>query len=128
MAIRVADFEKDIQPLVNGAKKAGVSMYNPPGAVWFCGEDDGRVYSCGCIVVNDKTKAARWKSDFTLPEYRGRGTYKRMLKLKLLYCMKRQVKKITAFVGPLNLNVLLGMGFTMVSKPKADVFYLLKEL
>jgi N-acetylglutamate synthase-like GNAT family acetyltransferase len=125
--IRRADYNTDIVQLINRAKKAGVSMYNPAGAFWLCGEEDGVVFACTCCVINAKTNSARWKSDFTLEEYRGRGTFKRMLQLRLNYCLMMKVKEITAFVRHKNLNLYLARGFKIVStKPK--VFYVSKEL
>jgi len=127
ITIRIADFEKDIKPLANRAKKAGVSMYNPAGAVWFCGEEDGIVFSCGCMVFNPKTKSVRWKSDFTLEEYRGRGTYKKMTQMRLFRCVNLGAKEITAFVGDKNLNQYLTLGFKIESK-RPNLFYVRKQL
>lgn len=92
------------------AKAERVTMENPHGSIWFGAFDDtGTVLGFACMVV--KGQAARFKSDYVLPEHRGRGIATALMRLRLERCMDLSLTRATAFCTPLSLGIYLKHGF-----------------
>lgn len=92
----------DVQPFITMAKKARVSFENPAEAEWYGIFENDRLVSFFCLVIKGKT--ARFKSNYTLPEYRRRGYLQRFIDFAIAECMKRKVHVMTAFCTPLSVK------------------------
>lgn len=123
--IRKINFE-DLSDLINKAKKERVSFANPIGAEWFGIYEDEKLVSFYCLVIT-KDKA-RFKSNYTVPEYRGRGYLKQFILHAKMTCLRRGVKEITAYCTPLSRNSHIRYGAKIQSIKKDIVFvkYFLK--
>ena len=124
MKIHKIDYEA-VKPFIKAAKKEHVSFGNPIGAKWYGIYVDGYLVSFYCIVIKGKT--ARFKSNYTIPEYRGRGCLQAFIEHAKDLCKWRGVKEITAFCTPLSVKSHIRNGAVMKSQNKniAFVKYLL---
>ena len=114
-----------VKPFIAAAKKESVSFENPVGARWYGIYWDGHLISFYCIVV--KGKSARFKSNYTVPEYRGRGCLQKFIEHAKDLCRMSGVREITAFCTPLSVRSHIRNGAVIQSQNKniAFVKYLL---
>ena len=115
MEIKIVKFE-EIEPLEKLAKRDGVTMANPPGAVWIAATEDGKTMGWVCVVINPKTKSARFKSDLVVEEYRNRRIYQKLFMVRLKYAQMKGAKSATAYCGPLSIRTYLRYGFNTVKR------------
>jgi GNAT superfamily N-acetyltransferase len=109
IAAKRCDYEV-IKPFKTQCSKERVTLDNPSGSVWIAAFNDDKVIGFVCLVVT-KARSARFKSDYVLPEYRGRGIYGRLFALRMALCGRLGVKKATAFCTPLSLPTYVKNGF-----------------
>jgi len=114
-----------IKPLMAAAKKERVSFENPTGARWYGIFDGDALVSFYCIVL--KGKSARFKSNYTIPEYRGKGCLQKFIEHAKDLCRMRGVSEMTAFCTPLSVKSHVRNGAAILSQNKdiAFVKYLL---
>lgn len=110
----------DVKGFIKEAKKERVSFDNPKGAYWFGIYEDDKLVSFYCLVVKGKT--ARFKSNYTAPEYRRRGYLKRFIQHSKKICIKNNIEKMTAFCTPMSINSHLRGGAVRVSN-KEDIIF-----
>ena len=110
----------DVKPFSAAAKKERVSFENPAEAEWYGIFEDEKLVSFFCLVI--KGTSARFKSNYTLPDYRGRGCLQRFIDFAITECRRRGVCVITAFCTPLSLKSHLRNGAIMSSK-KGDIAF-----
>lgn len=111
---------EEVKPFAATAKKERVSFENPAEAEWYGIFEDDRLVSFFCLVTKGKT--ARFKSNYTLPEYRRRGYLQRFIDFAIAECMKRKVHVMTAFCTPLSVKSHLRNGAIQSSK-KGDIAF-----
>lgn len=111
-------FDKVI-PLIRLGKKERVTFDNPSGSSWWIAIDDDIDQVVGCVCSVEKGNITRFKSDFVLREYRGKGVYKILFSERLL---ETKSLKITAFCTHFSLPTYLNNGFAPVSKNRDITF------
>ena len=120
MKIQKISFD-DVKPFANAAKKERVSFENPLGARWYgLITLDGDIVSFYCLVPKGKT--ARFKSNYTIPEYRRRGCLQIFIQHAKELCRVHGVKELTAFCTPLSVNSHIRNGAVVQSQNKDIVF------
>ena len=112
---------ESVKPFAAAAKKERVSFENPAEAEWYGIFDGDKIVSFFCLVV--KGKSARFKSNYTLPEYRGRGYLQAFISFAIKECLKRGVSEMTAFCTPLSIKSHLRNGAIAKSK-KGDITFI----
>ena len=91
---------------------------DPEGVTYDCNADvygvrkDGKLVAIAGILFNH-TSTARFKMDFTLPEYRSMGILSRLMKFRLAVCKNTGIKKVRACCLPPSLGIYLKNGFTV---------------
>ena len=110
----------EVKPFAASAKKERVSFENPAEAEWYGIYDEGKLVSFFCLVI--KGKNARFKSNYTVPEYRGRGYLQSFIDFAIAECMRRGVYVMTAFCTPLSIKSHLRHGAIQSSK-KSDITF-----
>lgn len=127
ISYRIIAFE-DVRPIAGAIKKEGVTLANPPGAIWLGAWDGAQLVGVVCMVAN-KAGTARFKSDFVLQSHRRRGIYAHLFRGRLKLAQQVGAKTATAFCGPMSLPTYLRHGFLPVStNPKNGVVFVKKEL
>lgn len=109
-----------VKPFITAAKKERVSFENPVEAEWYGIFEDEKLVSFFCLVV--KGVSARFKSNYTLPDYRGRGYLQRFIDFAVAECRKRGVCEMTAFCTPMSIKSHLRNGAIPKSKKNDIVF------
>lgn len=123
MIMRLATFD-EVKPFRAQALKERVTMDNPPEAIWFIAEQaPGEIVGFCCAVI--KGLLARFKSDFVLPAFRGRGIYQIMFVYRMANV--NGVKMITAFCTPKSLKTYLRNGF-VVQTQRRDITFVKKVI
>ncbi|MCP4749091.1 MAG: GNAT family N-acetyltransferase [Desulfobacteraceae bacterium] len=107
---KVVAFDQ-VKILGKDIKRDGVTLANPPGAIWIGATDDDKIVGVVCIVINSKTKTARYKSDFVLKDYRKRGIYRKLFQLRESFVRMKGVKTATAFCSFMSINCYVKYGF-----------------
>lgn len=110
----------DVKAFETAAKKERVSFENPAAAEWYGIFDNEKIVSFCCLVI--KGKSARFKSNYTLPNYRGRGYLQRFIDFAISECMRRGVYEMTAFCTPMSVKSHLRNGAIPKSK-KNDITF-----
>ena len=110
----------DVKSFATIAKKERVSFENPANAEWYGIYEDEQLVSFFCLVV--KGKSARFKSNYTLPEYRGRGYLQKFIDFALAECRQKGLYEMTAFCTPMSIKSHLRNGAVKHSK-KNDITY-----
>ena len=110
----------DVKPFSAAAKKERVSFENPAAAEWYGIFEDEKLVSFFCLVV--KGTSARFKSNYTLPDYRGRGYLQRFIDFSVSECRRRGVYEMTAFCTPLSVKSHLRNGAIPKSQ-KGDITF-----
>ena len=123
MLIKVIDF-KEIKPFKSIAAKERVTLENPPEAVWFGAYEGEELVGFNCSVIKNGT--ARYKSDYVLKAYRGKGIYNDLFAFRLAHSANRGVLKATAFCTPMSIGTFMRYGFVPKSK-KIDIIFVVKE-
>ena len=111
----------DVKPFIVKAKKEQVSFENPPGAEWYGIFKDEKLVSFFCLVVKGKT--ARFKSNYTVPEYRKQGCLQTFIEFSISECIKRGVCEMSAFCTPLSIKSHIQNGAKIISEKK-DVWFI----
>ena len=93
--------------LVHDAKKEGVLMSHVD--VMFGVFDGNQIMGFGGIVLY--TNNAVFKSDYVLPEYRGRGLYRKITEARMDYITQKGIKKVEARCTQNSLPMFVNMGF-----------------
>lgn len=124
MRIQRIEFEEVMQ-YISAATKERVSFDNPLRARWYGIHDGDKLVAFYCLVLKGKT--ARFKSNYTIPEYRGRGCLQKFIEHAKDLCRMHGVKEMTAFCTPLSVNSHIRNGAVKLSQNKdiAFVKYLL---
>jgi len=124
MRVQKISFLK-VQQYKSAAKKERVSFENPAGARWYGIFDGERLVAFYCIVL--KGHSARFKSNYTIPEYRGRGCLQKFIEHAKDLCRMHGIKEMTAFCTPLSVKSHVRNGGVIKSQNKdiAFVKYLL---
>jgi len=97
-------------------KRAGVTLADPQGAQWFGAFVNDELVGVACAVLNRKTGATRFKSDFVASEHRGKGVYAALFKARMAWAAMNGAKSITAFCGPMSINTYKRHGFLPVKR------------
>lgn len=116
-----------VEKFKSRASKERVTMANPDNAVWFAALHNDEVVGFSCLTVDLKRKTARFKSSFVLQEFRGKGIFSVLQKMRLQFCLHLGIKKITAYATPLSLPQHLKDGF-QVKSYKGNIAYIVREL
>lgn len=109
-----------VKPFVAAAKKESVSFENPIGAKWYGIYWDGHLIAFYCMVFKGRT--ARFKSNYTVPEYRGRGCLQKFIEHAKDLCRMHGIKELTAFCTPLSVKSHIRNGAVMQSQNKNIAF------
>lgn len=107
MRVERISFE-DVRPFIRLGLKEHVSFANPRGAQWYGIRMDDRLVSIFCLVL--KNGNARFKSNYTLEEYRRRGCLQASIEFAVRLCRRRGVKAMTAFCTPMSVGSHRRMG------------------
>ena len=92
----------DIKPFIKLGKKEHVSFENPKGAEWYGIKDNEKLISFFCLVV--KGRNARFKSNYTLPEYRNQGCLQTFIEFSIKQCLKRKISVMSVFCTPMSVR------------------------
>lgn len=117
--IRKVKFD-EIKPFIGKAKKERVSFENPIEAEWYGLFEGEKIIAFFCLVV--KGKKARFKSNYTLPEYRGKGSLQRFIDFAVSECVKRGIFEMTAFCTPMSIKSHIRNG-AIPQKKKNDITF-----
>ena len=94
--IEVCSFS-EIEPFKRLASKESVTLANPEGAEWYCIRNNaGEIISFFCFVQSGYR--ARFKSNYTLKNYRGNGCLNAFIDFALNECKKRGIEYMDVFV------------------------------
>jgi len=110
----------DVKPFASAAKKERVSFENPIGARWYGIFDGERLVAFYCIVI--KGKKARFKSNYTIPEYRCRGCLQVFILHAKDLCKAHGIEELTAFCTPLSVKSHYRNGAVIQSQNKDIAF------
>jgi len=116
----------ELGDLIKLGKKERVTFDNPDNAYWFGSFDGDKIVGCVCVVINPKTKTARFKSDYVRVEYRRLGVYSALCIVRMNFCIRHKVKKATAFCTPKSIGKYLADGFAPASK-RGDITFVEKK-
>lgn len=119
MRVQKISFE-DVKPFASAAKKEHVSFENPAGAKWYGIFNGDVLVSFYCIVL--KGKSARFKSNYTIPEYRGRGCLQKFIEHAKDLCRMHGITEMTAFCTPLSVRSHIRNGAVLQSQNKDIAF------
>lgn len=111
----------DVKPFSTAAKKERVSFENPAEAEWYGIFEGEKLVSFFCLVV--KGKSARFKSNYTLPEYRGKGYLQQFIDFAVAECRARGVYEMTAFCTPMSIKSHLRNG-AIIKSNKGDITFI----
>lgn len=111
--IRQISFEK-VLPFSNEAKREDVLFTNPECSKWYGAFIDDNLISFFCLVI--KNKKAKFKSNYTVPEFRRKGIMNAFIKLALKICSEEHLVEMSAICTPLSLNSHLRNGATITNK------------
>ena len=106
---------------IKEAKKERVTFSNPKNSYWFGIFDKDKLISVYCLVIN-KNKA-RFKSNYTLKEYRKKGCLNLFINHAKYICRNNNINEITAFCTPLSVGSHLKNGAILISK-KNDISFI----
>ena len=98
----------DVKPFIRLGVKEHVSFENPKGAEWYGIRDEGKLISIFCLVI--KGLNARFKSNYTLREYRGQGCLRTFIAFAIRKCIKRNVSTMSVYCTPMSVNSHRRMG------------------
>lgn len=115
----------DVLPLKSAAHKERVTMENPAGALWYGIKDGEKVVSFYCLVTNKNN--ARFKSNYTIPEYRRRGYLGEFIDHAKTICREKGIRKMTAFCTPLSIGQHLKHGASIKSE-RNDIAFIVYEM
>lgn len=110
----------DVKPYMRMAKKERVSFINNGNARWYGAFVGDKLVSFFCLVINGNK--ARFKSNYTLPEYRKQGFLQDFIRLAINLCHKNNVVEMSAFCTPLSVMSHLRNGAVPVSR-KGDITF-----
>jgi len=113
MRVVKISFQK-VQQYKSAAKKERASFENPSAARWYGIFDDDVLVAFYCIVP--KGQSARFKSNYTIPEYRGKGCLQKFIEHAKDLCRMHGIKELTAFCTPLSVKSHIRNGGVVQSK------------
>lgn len=123
MTIEESTF-KELESVIQMARKDGMRVHDVPGSIWFCAKVDGELAGfVSCYIRKRKGKAV-FKSDYVREEYRRRGIYRKLFEARLDYVSIADVKIIKASCTKMSLGCFLAYGFKSTgsrSKKYTDV-------
>lgn len=119
MRVQKISFLK-VQQYKSAAKKERVSFENPAGARWYGIFDGDVLVAFYCIVL--KGQSARFKSNYTIPEYRGKGCLQKFIEHAKDLCRMHGVRELTAFCTPLSVKSHIRNGAVVQSQNKDIAF------
>jgi len=108
-----------VKHLYKLAKTDNVCLINLNNSTWFSALNDNYMtIGCVCLTVNKYT--SRFRGDYVLPEYRKKGLYKYLFKLRLDYCLENypNIKRLTAFTTPSSIHTYKKNGFNIIKTKK----------
>ena len=106
----LADFSLDVSPLIPEMRKAHVTFENPPGTVWF--KAAGAMGVAGICAVSFTRNAARFKSVYVKPEFRGNGVIYSFFAMADDEARRRGVDRITGFFNKNSVNAAIKYGYS----------------
>lgn len=119
MRVVKISFQK-VQQYKSAAKKERVSFENPAGARWYGIFDEDNLVAFYCIVFRENS--ARFKSNYTVPEYRGRGCLQKFIEHAKDLCRMCGITEMTAFCTPLSVKSHIRNGAVVQSQNKDIAF------
>lgn len=111
----------DVEPFIKEAKKEQVSFVNNPFCKWYGMAHDGCLVAFFCLMV--KGKVARFKSNYTLPNFRKRGYLGNFILYAKNICANMGIKKMTCFCTKMSVKQHLRAGAVVVSKKRHDITF-----
>ena len=112
---------EDVKPFASAAKKERVSFENPYGARWYgLITENGDLVSFYCLVAREKT--ARFKSNYTIPEFRRKGCLQIFILHAKELCKAHGIREMTAFCTPLSVKSHIRNGAVVQSQNKDIAF------
>jgi len=119
--IREIEFE-EVLKYRKIAIKEQVSFHNNNNCKWFGIYDADKLISFYCLMINNKS--ARFKSNYTLKEYRRQGCLKRFIQHAKDICNKMNIKVITLFCTELSVSSHKREGMEVVRfNDKNNIYY-----
>lgn len=104
------------------AVKEQVSFHNNNNCKWYGIYDANKLVSFYCLMMNNKS--ARFKSNYTLKEYRRQGCLKKFIEHAKYMCMRNNIKIITLFCTELSVRSHNRAGMKILRfNPKNNVYY-----
>ena len=117
----------DVEALVKLGKRERVTFANPPGALWWGVFLQEKIVACAALVVKQGKRGlvGRFKSDYVLPEYRGKGVYRAMFQARLEDAVSYGLVEGTAFCTPMSVHQYNKSGFETISMTgvKGDIAF-----
>ena len=98
----------DVRPFIKLGLKEHVSFANPKGAEWYGIRKDGKLVSIFCLVI--RNRSARFKSNYTLEEYRRQGCLGAFIAFSMRQCIRRGIKVMSVFCTPMSVGSHRRMG------------------
>ncbi len=133
----------EVKRWASPAAREHVKVDNPEGTRYFCVRNRlairfsnghpivqnvvdnrlGREAVLGFAAMFVRAGRARFKADYVLPDYRGKGIGRALIAARLAEMKKLGVSQATAFCTPLSLPLYLAAGFKEVSRnPRGIAF------
>jgi GNAT superfamily N-acetyltransferase len=120
MQIEPGTFD-DVRPYLSTALREGLSMANPPGCQWFLAIEDGKMVGFAALVITGT--AARLKSDYVMPRYRGRGAGAALVAARLEEARRQGAVSATAFCADMSIRIYQRHGFIGTSRNRSGAVY-----
>ncbi len=98
----------DVKPFIRQAEKERVSFTNNNNCKWFGVFDENELKSFFCLQFYKGV--VRFKSNYTIPEYRGKKSLQLSIEFAIMYLVNRGIKKMTAYCTPMSINSHLRNG------------------
>ena len=115
------DFEEALKYRKNAIKEQ-VSFHNNTNCKWFGIYDADKLISFYCLMINNKS--ARFKSNYTLNEYRRQGCLNRFIQHAKNYCKENNIHIITLFCTKMSVNSHCKNGMEIIRfNDKNNIYY-----
>ncbi len=114
----------EAKPYASRAAREHVKVDCPADTWYFCVRSGSELMGFSALMV--RNGSARFKGDYTRPEYRRQGIASALMAARLAECERLGVKRMTAFCTSLSLPLYQANGFQPVKANARGITFVQK--